>query len=153
MIEPKKRCCRCKEAKSLLQFYNANKGRFKKRADCKECHKTSMREWREKNRERIRESNRIYTRDNPDIWRKRDLRRAYGISLEQYQEMVERQGGLCAICGGLPGKLALAVDHNHETGQVRDLLCPRCNVGMGMLLDDPDLLRAAAAYLERWKEV
>ena len=76
--------------------------------------------------------------------------RLYGLSLEAYQELLAQQGGVCAICGSPPGKRALAVDHDHVTGEVRALLCTRCNVGIGGFRDDPQLLVAAIAYLERF---
>ena len=65
----------------------------------------------------------------------------------EYKEMLESQGGVCAICGAMP-KGRLAVDHDHATGQVRGLLCSPCNVALGFLRDDPIRLKAAIAYLE-----
>ena len=77
--------------------------------------------------------------------------RLYGLTLEAYQDLFARQGGVCAICGAPPGNRALAVDHDHGSGEVRGLLCTRCNVGIGGFRDDPELLAAAIAYLERFK--
>jgi hypothetical protein len=74
--------------------------------------------------------------------------RKYGISEEEYDAMLRRQRGLCGICKRKPGKRRLCVDHDHETGQVRGLLCHKCNCGIGFYRDDPRLTRAAAAYLE-----
>lgn len=76
-------------------------------------------------------------------------RSKYGVSPEQYDEMRERQGG-CAVCGAersVDGR-ALAVDHDHQTGHVRGLLCSSCNQGIGRFKDNPERLRAAALYLE-----
>lgn len=81
------------------------------------------------------------------------LRKKYGISLDDYNRMHEAQNGLCAICGE-PEKVyrgsrpELAVDHCHETGRVRGLLCNACNRGIGNLRDDVGLLRRALAYLD-----
>lgn len=62
--------------------------------------------------------------------------------------MLDAQGGGCAICGEGPGdRFHLVVDHDHQTSEVRGLLCTACNVGIGNLRDDPDLLRRALAYL------
>jgi hypothetical protein len=80
-------------------------------------------------------------------------RRRYGITAERYQSMVEFQEGLCAICGqpetaqrrGITK--TLAVDHNHTTGQIRGLLCHRCNTALGLLGDDPERLQAVIRYL------
>jgi hypothetical protein len=81
-----------------------------------------------------------------------------GLSTDSYLEMFGKQKGLCAICfgtetskDGASGKFrALAIDHNHETGAVRGLLCSPCNRAIGLLKDDPATLRNAADYLERY---
>jgi hypothetical protein len=70
----------------------------------------------------------------------------HGLTVDQYQAMVKEQGGLCAICGGAMKRIC--IDHDHETGAVRGLLCHNCNVALGHLRDSPALLRAAADYVE-----
>lgn len=84
----------------------------------------------------------------------------YGVSPDEFEMMVEGQGGACAICGNYEtrGSGVLSVDHNraHCQGEnscgrcVRGLLCNRCNSSIGRFEDDPDLLRKAAEYLEAW---
>lgn len=71
----------------------------------------------------------------------------YGMTLEQYQARVAEQEGRCAICRAVP-KHRLNVDHDHQTGAVRKLLCRHCNHALGNAKDDPALLRAMADYLE-----
>ena len=73
------------------------------------------------------------------------LKRRYGITAEEADVMLERQGGRCAICRSAP---AAHVDHDHETGAVRALLCFNCNGGLGQFRDDPLLLQLAAAYVD-----
>lgn len=83
------------------------------------------------------------------------LKRFYGLTGEQYGAKLAAQHGLCAICGkpetvivhGSPK--AMSVDHDHETGSIRDLLCNACNHGLGHFGDDPIRLRAAADYIDR----
>lgn len=72
--------------------------------------------------------------------------KGYGISDEDYQALLARQGGLCGICR--KKKRPLCVDHCHVTGKVRGLLCHKCNLGLGHYDDDPVLTRAATSYLE-----
>lgn len=72
----------------------------------------------------------------------------YGLTIEEYEEMLSAQGGVCAICGKLPDKYRLAVDHNHETGKVRGLLCIPCNRGVGIFQDSSELLINASDYLK-----
>jgi hypothetical protein len=81
-------------------------------------------------------------------FRKRRLKYQYGISIEDYDALLARQGGICAICKRKPGKAPLCVDHCHICHVVRGLLCHKCNCGIGYLEDDPRLLRAALVYLD-----
>jgi hypothetical protein len=62
--------------------------------------------------------------------------------------MLDEQGGVCALCRD-PAKESLVIDHCHTTGSVRGLLCHHCNVGLGFLRDDPDVMAAAIEYLRR----
>lgn len=80
---------------------------------------------------------------------RRHLRNKYGLTLAQYYEMYENQDGKCALCGTKPKKKKLMVDHNHKTGEVRGLLCPKCNSGMGFFNDDPKLMQMASIYLQK----
>lgn len=85
---------------------------------------------------------------------KHRIRKLYSMTLAEYDALVIKQNGGCAICGTKPDgsnqqRNRLDIDHNHETGKVRGLLCNNCNQALGRLNDDPNLLRLAAAYLER----
>lgn len=77
---------------------------------------------------------------------KRDLAKVrYGLTAEQFEEL-ERAFPVCGICG----YAQVFIDHSHDTGQVRGRLCRKCNTGIGMFLDKPDLLQKAAQYLTRF---
>lgn len=83
------------------------------------------------------------------------MQRNYGISFADYDRMYHEQDGFCAICR-LPQNskrnTRFCVDHDHDTGEVRGLLCDSCNRGIGLLKDDPRLLENAAKYLRAFKE-
>jgi hypothetical protein len=86
----------------------------------------------------------------PEYARRHHLKHRYGITPEQYEEMLGKQGGGCAVCGTrFPGgnSTNFHVDHCHKTGRVRGLLCRKCNHALGLVDDDPELLRALADYL------
>lgn len=109
----------------------------------------------QRDRETHLAKHRIWNANNRDTRRNGILKRQYGMTLADYRERFAAQGGLCAICGS-PEKLTrngrllpLAVDHDHESGFVRGLLCVDCNVSLGKMHDDPRLLRAAADYIEQ----
>jgi len=110
--------------------------------------------WREANKDRKAATTKVWSEANPERVMHSGLQSKYGISLVDYDEMLEAQGRGCAICGKTPEAEGrqLAVDHDHETDEIRGLLCSRCNPGLGMFMDDPELLRSAIAYLERWIE-
>lgn len=78
---------------------------------------------------------------------KYNRQRLYGISVGQYDQMVNNQKGLCAICNNPETKRKLSVDHDHKTGVIRGLLCTKCNLGLGYFKDDPTQLMKAAEYL------
>lgn len=93
-----------------------------------------MRDWRKRNPDKEKATQ-----------RRAFLKWRYDMTTEEYSVMVVAQDGRCAICN----KVAeLFVDHNHNTNEVRKLLCNTCNLGVGCFYDNPILMRAAATYLE-----
>lgn len=103
--------------------------------------KVSRRRWLDNNVEHRRTRERGYARDN----RNKKLVKRYGITVDQFEEIVTVVQGRCQIC---QVARALHVDHDHNTGRVRGLLCGNCNRGIGLFQEDPQKLRAAIAYLE-----
>jgi hypothetical protein len=98
---------------------------------------------------------RQWRNSNPDKAKNLDLKKYYGITLHQYEQMFKAQNGVCAICGGREttndkdgAPRRMPVDHCHTTGRIRGLLCTQCNRGLGMFGDSPERLLAAAKYLE-----
>jgi hypothetical protein len=81
-----------------------------------------------------------------------NLKRSFGITLNEYLDMVEQQNYVCKICGGDSEYKGLAVDHDHKTNRIRGLLCDRCNRGLGHFKDDIKYLQKAIDYLELYKE-
>ncbi len=113
--------------------------------------KAYMRDWRAKNREKTRAYNRDWRKANPTKHASYVMEKRYGITHEERDTLLARQGGVCAICGTSdPGaKRGWHVDHCHSTGRVRGILCPNCNVGLGNFRDQPHLLTRAIDYLKK----
>lgn len=96
---------------------------------------------------------------SPEYYKTIWLKKKYDITIEQYNEMLEAQGGVCLICGkpettrhrksGLVNDLS--VDHCHITGKVRGLLCNACNKGMGAFGDNPDLMQRAIEHIKKFQ--
>ena len=102
--------------------------------------------WYENNKEKKRELSRQYKHIKKD----RDLKAAYGISLEEYHQMLVKQDHRCKICltHEKDVKRVLCVDHDHDTGKVRGLLCDTCNRSLGLLKDSIETLTRAVKYLK-----
>ncbi len=91
--------------------------------------------------------------ENPERYkrakRERELKQQYGITIEQYNELLAEQGGVCAVCRGTNSDRRLAVDHDHRTGQIRGLLCYHCNMAAGYLRDSVEFAAAMSHYLAK----
>ncbi|MEA3057042.1 MAG: hypothetical protein QOD30_2474 [Actinomycetota bacterium] len=150
----------------IEDFYRAAGTRDGHRGECKVCNSAAKKAWYEANRDAVTAKVKRWQQENAD-WhnaqqrvrrqdpvrkrKERDghLRRKYGITVDQYEEMLARQGAVCGICLREPNpNISLHVDHDHGPGRIRGLTCFRCNQAMGAFGEDPALLRAAAAYLD-----
>ena len=142
------RCSGCKVDKQEDEFHRNSTRKSGRASFCKPCAIEYQKKYRVQNHESLIAKQR--QRYTPEQRAAMDRKRMYGISNEDYQALLDAQGGVCAICHNpcVSGK-RLAVDHNHETGVVRGLLCTRCNPGIGYFQDDLALMHRAMAYLER----
>lgn len=128
--EGRKQCLRCGEWKDGQGFYEAIHTSDGRQPDCIECY----------------------------LWR--NTMRNFNMTREEYEALLESQGGVCAVCSDAPGWRRLSVDHDHsccpDSGKscgkcVRGILCGKCNSALGNADDDVERLRALIAYLESWK--
>jgi hypothetical protein len=128
-----------KVKKLSSMYYDSNKEKLlsrqaRHRKENLELYLEREREWRNNNRDKILQAN---------------LKKA-GWTLARYVYYKEKQKDLCSICGHAESKKSrLSADHNHVTGKPRELLCSNCNAGLGQFKDSPEILKAAAQYLER----
>ncbi len=148
-----KQCRLCKETKPLSDYNRHPNSRYGRQSRCKLCaaqvdkmayaadpelRKASARTWQAANPDRTMRTRRKYKL------------KSYGLALDEFESMMNQQGGQCAICrSDVPGRgrKEFSVDHDHKTGKVRGLLCGACNQGLGCFRDVPEFLIAAAYYL------
>jgi hypothetical protein len=143
-----KSCTICKQTKPIEEFgRRGGQTRFAHhvKSRCKLCERDQAREYKRKK-----------ALEDPLASRKYWLMFKYGMTVQQYQAILNSQNGVCAICRMPETRVdprtgllkALSVDHCHSTGEIRGLLCDDCNVGLGKLKDSPNLLLMAARYVK-----
>jgi hypothetical protein len=158
-------CTKCKQTKEETSFY-IDKGKHK--TICKECECQRSKIWRQNNPKLALLQHAKWIKNNPEKhrkiqrkynnkWRKLNkekvkntvLKSTYNITLEEYNKLLYKQNNCCNICGINQNMLnkRLFVDHNHLTNEIRGLLCPKCNTGIGQFNDSIDLLNKAIDYL------
>lgn len=137
-----KECSQCKTVKPIDQFrlQKRRTGTYRRHSFCTECHKAHHRKWlREHGQKR-----------DPYRDKLRHIKISYGLSSDEYEELVKSHEGKCRICGNLFTERGPSVDHNHENGQVRGLLCIRCNTALGFL-ENTEWRQAAESYLREYE--
>jgi hypothetical protein len=162
-----KKCTGCKEMKELTEFGKELK---RLKSKCKVCINKQNADWKQKNlgknaimskewykqnkveyNQRNNETNRLH----PEIQKNLKLIKTYGITLDQYEAMELEQNGCCYICKRNKELFArgLCVDHNHNTGEVRKLLCSPCNQGLGLIKENITVAESIIKYLIQFKKV
>lgn len=145
-------CTRCRRGKHRSEFGANSRKTNGLKSWCKKCSAASKSQGCRENIEENRAKARAYetSRRTPEDSRRRLLWQKYGLTPEGVDAMAGAQGNACAICGATQPSGRWAnwfIDHNHDTGQVRALLCLYCNTGLGSFKDSPALLKAAILYL------
>jgi hypothetical protein len=132
-----KRCTRCGEDKQLSEFQTEKRSSDGVTSRCKQCLSAYQKSW-------YQEKGGMYHRVS-----------RYGITPDEYHEMLEEQLSCCGCCGSPDPrrKAGFVIDHDHNTGKIRGLLCHNCNIGIGQLGDSLDGLNKAVAYLRRHYDI
>lgn len=147
-----KLCNGCREWRSKGDFTKDSGAKDSLNYRCRPCRKKYRRE--DAVRERTSAYNKRYAKENPELMKKKDrrssLKRFWGMTVEQYEAMKEKQGGTCALCPKTesnPHK-RLCIDHDHENGKIRGLLCDNHNRAMGLFKDSIEDMEKAISYLK-----
>lgn len=138
-------CRSCQIEKTLDCFYN-----LKKNPDCKECRSKKDKEYYKGNTNKFREKSRRFRKENPEKIKGWYLKGRYNLTLEEYNNKLQEQNGACQICKRT--NINLVVDHNHSTGDVRGLLCSRCNLAFGALEENLDILQSMINYKDKYQK-
>ena len=139
-----KECCVCNTRKPFTDFFNYKNKNDGKSYRCKPCDDAARKKWSTKNPERAHLSQ-----------RQRNLKCKFGVDLEWYEKQFKKQNYSCAICKSKTNKTSgnrefwnFSVDHCHDSGKVRGILCNNCNRALGLFQDNPELLEKAAEYIK-----
>lgn len=143
-------CTKCKEPKPEAAFGKSKDKRNGFLSWCRKCSAKSSSAWQKRNLKEAYQQIREAKLRKPELYkassRRGYLRRTYGLTEAQYSKMVEKQKGLCGICEK-KSKRRLHVDHCHQTGIIRGLLCLQCNTALGKFQESPVVLSLAIIYL------
>lgn len=142
-----KQCTRCRKVKPISEFHpRYDRADRRPQSHCKACHYQLTQAWRHRNRDKVNAVYRVY-----------NGARRHGMTLLEYRAFIAKLPDACEVCGRNlhlhAGATRLAsticIDHDHETGQIRGVLCMNCNTALGLAADDPALLRKLARYLTK----
>ena len=142
-----KTCSKCNVDQPLSEYHKSSVHKGGHNPQCRTCYNQARKKnydpekdrarakaWYKRNRQKVREKQMLYK---------------YGLTTEQYSKMVADQQNKCKICEKkMTGVREPAIDHCHVSGNVRDLLCANCNAAIGLLQDDPEIIKNAARYVE-----
>ena len=132
-----KLCKRCGEEKDLSEFYRYQKSPDGRQFYCKKCLGDEQKSWHQRNPEKARLKQRI-----------NNLKVRFGLTIQEYNELGESQGWKCAICGNAGiERNPLCIDHCHDSGKVRGLLCRQCNQALGLIKENVTSAKALVEYI------
>ena len=162
-----KTCTKCGVTKPLFEFYDNKAAKSGKFSACRKCckiyrilNKARKIEYDQKryaeNADQLKTYQKQYKAENPDKIKqnrnKYHLKKRYGLSPQEKQSMLDDQNNCCAICKiEFDDAKATHVDHNHDTNELRGILCRNCNLGLGHFKDSKNLILDAVKYLTRYE--
>lgn len=134
-----KTCTKCKKVKPLSKYHYRNRGKGTVDTICKTCTALGRKKY-------------YLTKHARAVCRKSSRKRLYGLTNSEFDKMLTDQKGCCAICGKhqTEAKKVFSVDHNHETKELRGLLCMNCNLLLGHAKENTETLQSAIDYLRRF---
>ncbi len=151
------KCIRCNETKLESEFFKEKGRPSGYRGYCKSCCREKKAETRQRKLngelppKRKKQETVPFCNTPKGVW-SRHIKAKFGITVDQYNELLDKQNGCCAICGtDQPDSKhgVFSIDHCHSTGKIRGLLCQPCNKGLGLFRDNAESLKAAVAYLQQ----
>ena len=151
ILVAEKVCNTCGILKPLTEFHKQNTGIHGRLSQCKECRKKYV----VANADMIRDREREWAKNDGKMYKKASRRKSrikkkYGVTEDQVNTLLENQEFRCCICKtDDPGATGWQIDHDHDVGDVRGILCRKCNLGLGLFGDDHRVLRAASEYLRK----
>lgn len=150
-----KMCISCDTNKPLTEFYTD----FTREVRCKSCVSILRRDSYKKNKEVVIKRVKEYRNKNPEKIRDTKLKQAYGVGVDYFNEKLKEQDGVCAGCKRnvkiiWRGKVVrMALDHDHNTGNPRGVLCIKCNRALGLLEENENIFYNLLEYINKYKKV
>lgn len=152
-----KLCSKCKVEKDSFKFYKNDKLITGLDSRCINCRLEDKQKWHSKNKDKVAAYGKAYRIENIEqvklANRNSKLKKTFGITIEEFNKILESQNNVCAICHveKSMGRGTFHVDHDHSTGLIRGLLCSKCNLLLGKAKDSVEILQKAITYLNENK--
>lgn len=143
-----KKCNRCKIERSIEEFHIHKKCIGGRTTICKYCVSKSCKEWQDKNKDKMKEYRKKNSKTHSEKYRENFIKNKYGISSLEYESLLVQQNYQCKICKSQIKNKRLHIDHCHNTGKIRGLLCSNCNTSLGLIKDNIQTLKDMILYLE-----
>lgn len=142
--------CRCDKCRL---WHNARSVRYR-HENPEKCY-TADRKWQKNNREKVLGYRKKYALKYPEKVKNNQLKNKFGITVHEYNQLLEKQNNQCAICKRYQYEFSklFAVDHCHQTGKIRGLLCHSCNTALGHFQDKLEILDSAVNYLIQFQKI
>lgn len=151
-------CRICGDLKNRSEFYPKSDAKDGLRSTCKSCNSEESKKWGKQNKNRSYKIHKNYRESNPEkikeIQRNTKYKLNYGITTADFEKLYSSQGEKCEICKKSTDKIStnMCVDHDHDTGKVRGILCRKCNSALGLFTDNEEILENAISYLKKHKQ-
>ena len=153
-----KKCTKCGIEKPLSEFNKKSSTKTGLDPWCKPCKSVAYMNWIIENPDKkndVKKRAAVWNTENKDkrkiIVQKNNYKKRYGLTIQQKQQLIDLQEQKCAICkDNLKDTHDVCVDHDHQTGAVRGILCRKCNLGLGHFEDNTSLLKSAVKYLKKY---
>ena len=149
-----KQCKTGRKLKKKSEFNRHKTNSDHLQAYCRKCQREYGKKWLEENGDKNIVYCRRYYKENKQKWREREYKKKYNMTLQEFDALLLSQNNKCPICDtALKSTRQMHVDHHHESGMRRQILCSKCNTALGLLNENVVNFEKAIQYINKWNKI